>query len=271
MTAHRDRVDPENSRSPDDIQDQIQSPLLVEEGERITHLSLNRAYAHNALDEALLQSLVTALKRVGDQPDTRVIVLSGQGADFCTGADVAQLTHAGDDESGHELSRLLDLGRQVCQGLADAAPITIARVHGRVIGAGLALAMHCDLRVSAADTTFRLPELSLGIPPVWGGATSRFLTEIGAARLREMILLGEVVDASTAAGYGIVHRLAADEQALDDLVSRWSRRLVLRDPVATSIAKRTLAASQASSRLGDLSVFDDDLFRIGIRRQFHND
>ncbi|MCL7021208.1 enoyl-CoA hydratase/isomerase family protein, partial [Vibrio vulnificus] len=87
---------------------------------------------------------------------------------------------------------------RVCDSLASTSAVTIARVHGRAIGAGLALAVFCDLRAGADTSRFRLPELAVGLPVAWGGALPRMLQESGAARTRELILTGEGFDAATA-------------------------------------------------------------------------
>ena len=80
-----------------------------------------------------------------------------------------------------------------------------------------------------------------------------------------MILLGDNLDARTAAMYGITHRAADSEDKLDTLVNQWSRRIARRNPTATHIAKRALHATEALTKLGDLSVIEDDLFLLGAR------
>lgn len=241
-------------------------PVLVEDKDQVTHLRLNRPDAHNALDRALLEALGAALNHVRCRSQTRVVVLSGVGLDFCTGGDVPELEEAMNrDDTGDHLRHLFGLGHMVCKGLAAAEPVTIARLNGRVFGAGMALALHCDIRIGTDEATFRLPELALGVPPVWGGSIGRFLHEMGAARLRELLLFGESVDAATANAYGIIHRSVADEEELDRLLDQWSRRLAQRNAGATRIAKRVLSASESTSQLGDISLLEDDLFQIGAR------
>lgn len=248
-----------------------QPVLVVDDEGPVAHLQLNRPGDGNALNGELLDLLADSIRRLYRQPSTRVIVLSGAGDAFCSGADVPELTRlAAEDPRGRETRRLLELGRAVCGELAAARAVTVARLHGKVIGAGLILALHCDLRLSADTATFQLPELALGIAPVWGGAYARLSTEIGTARLREMIFLGDAVDTATATAYGITHR-AVPEPNLDDLTTRWSRRLARRDPNATQLAKHLFTAAEATARLGDLSTLEPDLFQLALLQRQHTD
>ncbi len=243
------------------------SSLIVEHDGRIANLRLNRPHAGNVLDGDLLEELLSALKQVRRTGQTRVIVLSGAGADFCTGADMGEFaTAVVSDRTGNEVRHLLSLGRAVCQELARSEAVTIGQLQGRVIGAGLALAVHCDLRVSSDSATFRLPELTLGFPPVWGGSSARLINEIGAARLRELLLIGDRVDATFAYTYGIAHRVCPESE-LGASVRKLGSRLSRRDEVATKTAKHLFAASEAVARLGDITTLEDDLFWNSLRER----
>lgn len=148
--------------------------------------------------------------------------------------------------------------RRVCEALAATSAVTIARLHGGVIGAGIALAVFCDLRAGAHNCRFRLPELALGMPPAWGGVLPRLLNEAGAARIRELILTGESFDAAKAVELSLLHK-AVPEGELDEMIARWTRPLVRRSPAALRTAKVMMNAYAGAGRLADATLFDAEM------------
>src|SRR5262249_60082162 len=101
--------------------------------------------------------------------------------------------------------------------------ITIARLHGHVIGGALVLALGCDLRVAAASTQFQIPEVDLGIPLTWG-ALPRLAREVGPARAKELVLLCDRFDATAAAAWGLVNRVVPDGE-VEATVDGWAQRI----------------------------------------------
>ena len=207
----------------------------------------------------MLDELLSVLSAAEDDPAIRVLVLSGTGSDFCVGGDRGEFPSllAG-DPSGTAIRSVAVRARRVCDALASTEMVTIARLHGSVIGAGLALAIFCDLRLGADDCRFWLPEVGLGIPPAWGGALPRLLSEVGAARMRELTLVADSFDAATAHKLFILHRVVA-ASGLDEAVSRWTESLARRPPAALRTAKLMLNSYAAASRLADGALFDPDL------------
>ncbi len=153
-------------------------------------------------------------------------------------------------------------------GLAELDAVTIACVHGRAVGAGLALAVACDLRVGAHDSLYRLPEVAFGLPGTWGGAAARLISEIGPAATRELLLTGRSVDAETALRMAILHRMTPAGE-LDGAVSQWIRPLLRRPAAALRTTKRVLAAYEASARMADLTRLEGHLMaaEIGLRKR----
>ncbi len=122
-------------------------------------------------------------------------MLSSRGEDFCLGADRREYQDAlATDPTGATLRRIADKAQRLCQALENTHAVTIARLHGNVIGAGLALAAHFDLRAGADTCRFRMPEVGLGLAPAWGGGMGRLIAEAGAARIRELMLTCEDFD-----------------------------------------------------------------------------
>ncbi|MGW2008723.1 enoyl-CoA hydratase/isomerase family protein [Streptomyces nigrescens] len=228
-----------------------QGPLL--------NIQLNSPDTGNALCEPMLDELLTVLGALHDRPEIRVVILSGAGADFCLGGDRREFAESlAADGTGTALRAMGNKARRVCEALAATSAVTIARLHGGVIGAGIALAVFCDLRAGAHSCRFRLPELALGMPPAWGGVLPRLLNECGAARIRELILTGESFDAAKAAELDLLHK-AVPEDELDEVIARWTGPLVRRSPAALRTAKVMMNAYASANRLADATLFDAEL------------
>ncbi|MFJ3220982.1 enoyl-CoA hydratase/isomerase family protein [Kitasatospora sp. NPDC086801] len=223
----------------------------------VLHVELDSPATGNAVTSAMLDELLVLLA-VPD-PAVRVIVLSGAGRDFCLGGDREEL-FAGLDEdpTGGGIRNYGDKARRVCEALTNSSAVTVARVQGRATGAGFALALACDLRVGADNAVFRLPELALGLPVAWGGLLPRLLHEVGAARVREIILTSRPVGAVEARELAILQRVVP-EQDLDGAVAEWTRPIARRPEAALRVTKTLLASHAAATRLADASVLDSEL------------
>ncbi|MEU6236669.1 enoyl-CoA hydratase/isomerase family protein [Kitasatospora sp. NPDC047058] len=223
----------------------------------VLHVELNSPETGNAVNDAMLDELLAVLG--APDPAVRVIVLSAAGPDFCLGGDRDELAATlGADPTGGGVRSSGSRARQVCEAITGNPAVTIARVQGRAIGAGFALALACDLRVGADTASFRLPELALGLPVAWGGLLPRLLHEVGAARAREIILTGRTVGAAEAYGLSILQRVVP-EQDLDRAVADWTRPVVRRPEAALRVTKTLLNSHAAATRLADTSVLDAEL------------
>lgn len=233
--------------------------LHVSQDGPVLRIRLNSPETGNTLTAALLDELLAVLGAVNDRPDIRVLVLSGAGEYFCLGADREEFaTSLKTDPTGTGLRVIADKARRVCEALDTTTAITIAQVHGKVIGAGLALTIFCDLRVGADTTQFRLPEIALGVAPVWGGVLPRLLSEAGTARIRELLLTCTPFGAEAAQELSILHKaVPADE--LDAAAEAWVKPLLRRPPEALPLAKAILGAYSRGTRLADASLLDAQL------------
>ncbi|MDT0306539.1 enoyl-CoA hydratase/isomerase family protein [Streptomyces sp. DSM 44917] len=233
--------------------------LLVSREEHVAHVRFNTPDSGNLVTEAVLDELIAVLTAVRDDPAVRVVTLSGAGPDFSLGGDREESVGLmEEDPGGAAVGRLVAKARQACDALAAGGAVSIARLHGRVVGAGLALALFCDLRAGAEGSTFRMPELALGVPLAWGGALPRLVQEAGAARVRELLLFGGSFDAARAQELAILHRVVPEEE-LDGVIAGWVRPLVRRSPTALRVTRTLLNAHLASSRLADATLLDGPL------------
>ena len=161
-------------------------------------ITLARPAARNAFDAAIRDELLDALAVAQADPAVRVVV-DGAGPAFCSGGDLDEFGTLADPASGH----LVRLGHSVGQALALLADRVTVAVHGPCVGSGVELAAFAGRVTAAPDATFRLPEVAMGLVPGAGGTVS-VTRRVGRHRAAWMALTGEVVDAPTAAAWGLV-------------------------------------------------------------------
>jgi enoyl-CoA hydratase len=178
---------------------------------KVAEVYLDRPHKANALDSASLLKLKKEFEDLRDDPELRVVVLAGKGANFCGGADTHELKALVPENAGAFVEKI----HLVCKAIRELPVPVVARLHGAVIGAGLEIAAACDLRVAAEGTKFAMPEVRLGIPSVVEAALMPRL--MGAGRARWLVLTGEFIDARRAFDWGLVEALGGDE-AVEKLV-----------------------------------------------------
>ncbi|MFH0243972.1 enoyl-CoA hydratase/isomerase family protein [Streptomyces sp. HK10] len=233
--------------------------LRVSRDGPVLNVVLNSPETGNTLTADILDELLDVLGTVNDRPGIRVLVLSGAGEHFCLGADREEFAATLEaDPTGAELRVIADKARRVCEALDTTSAVSVARLHGKVVGAGLALAVFCDLRVGTDTCRFRFPEIALGIAPVWGGVLPRLLAEAGTARVRELILTCAPFGAAQAHDLSILHKVVP-AGGLDAAVSAWVDPLTRRPPGALPLAKAVLGAYSRGSRLADGGLLDAQL------------
>ena len=222
--------------------------LHIHQDGHVLHVALNAPHTGNAVTSAMLAELLHVLLVPPHLGGVRALVLSGAGDHFCVGADREEYEaalHA--DPGGSVLRVVADQAQRVCDALETYPAVTIARVHGKAIGAGLALAAFCDLRAGAETATFRMPEVALGLPPAWGGALGRLIGESGAAHIRELLLTSEQFTAHDAAALSLLHKVVPLE-ILDAVIGEWTKPLARRSPEALALAKTMLADQSRAAR-----------------------
>lgn len=196
----------------------------------VARIWLNRPERLNAVAPVLVDDLLAALDEVAASA-AGAVVLAGRGRAFCAGHDLKEPAPPGNARS--RLERLQDVTRRL---RALPQPV-IAAVHGYAIGAGAEFALGCDLVLAAEDAVFAFPEAGLGLSVT--GAASRLLPLlVGPAKAKELLLLGERIDAATAERIGLVNAVVTD---VDETAMGWARKIA-EQPGAT-LAKRALDAS----------------------------
>ncbi len=186
--------------------------------EQIARITLNRPERRNAMNADLLAGLYDALGDLRDDPTCRVIILTGAGAGFCAGLDLAE---------GVKLPDLAGMGRaragmRVQQYIANLIPLMrsqpqpiISAVNGAASGGGLALTLGSDIRVAGASARFNVAFIRVGLSACDIGTSWILPRLIGASRAYELMLTGRFVDAEEAFRIGLVTHLAPDDELMD--------------------------------------------------------
>ncbi|WP_246793041.1 enoyl-CoA hydratase/isomerase family protein [Burkholderia perseverans] len=211
--------------------------------DRVATLTLDRAAKHNALTLAMLDAIDRALAQVEANGAARVLLIrSASPRFFSAGADIREWGEIDAERMG---SRFIRAGNRVFRRLAELDIPTVAVLNGSALGGGFELALACDLRYGAASIRVGFPEASVGAIPGWLGGT-RLAELAGPGRAREMVLLGDAIDAARAAQWGILNEVLPDA-ALEARVQAVCATLRARSRVSQSVAKRLLRAGDAGA------------------------
>src|SRR5215471_4590057 len=196
--------------------------LLETKEDGIAWLTLNRPDRLNAFSPAMLLGLGEALQRLGGDASVGAIVVTGAGRGFCAGGDVKTMASRASQSFEERVEGLRRL-HQLPLLLRTIPKIVIAMVNGPAVGAGLGLAMACDLRIAGRSARFGTGFAGVGYSGDFGGSWT--LTRlVGTAKARELYFLGDIIDSTTAASLGLVNRVVEDE-ALQDETRALARRI----------------------------------------------
>lgn len=201
-------------------------------------LRLNRPDRLNALTSSVMSSVIEAAEWFDARTQVRVVVISGAGDAFCAGVDIVEFGSLGSLEASLPAFRL---GAAFVSTVESMRPITIAALHGSVVGGGVVLAAACDLRVAAEATSFSIPEVDLGIPLLWD-AIPRLVREIGPARTRELVMTCRPFTAVEAENMGFVNRVVPAVDVFT-AANAFAREVAARPAVPVEMTKRQVAAA----------------------------
>jgi enoyl-CoA hydratase/carnithine racemase len=202
--------------------------LLLEKKGHVACVWLRRREHEYTLDAATVAELAAACAEIGDDENVYAVVLATEGEAFCRGWD----------PSLPDVARRERLLAESFSFLSRLSRPVVAAVRGEALSAGLELALACDVRVAGESARFGLPETSQGLLPSSGG-TQRLPRVVGRAKALEMILLGEVVDATEALRCGLVSRVVPDGR-VDAEVQALAEKIAARGPLAVRYAKEAV-------------------------------
>ena len=228
-----------------------------ERADAVATITINRPEALNALTTAILDRLLARIHENATDNDIRAIILTGAGERaFAAGADIAEMR----EMTPSQALAFAKLGQAVCHALESAPQPVIAVMNGYALGGGCELALACDIRICSENAVFGQPEVTLGIPPGWGG-TQRLARLVGPGVAKEMIYTGQRLTAQEAFTIGLVNgvyplqhlkerarELAARIAANAPLAVRFSKVAINRafeEPLAVSLAEEAQLFSEA--------------------------
>lgn len=212
--------------------------LSLQKSGHIACITLTRPERANVLDARALRDLADACEAVRDDDDVRVVVITAEGEVFCSGWDWEALAAAAEGGSLLDAARGLGMVPDPFRCLHELSRPVICAMNGGAHGAGLELALACDIRVAAEGARFSLPETRMGLLPM-GGGIQRLARLVGRGRALQLVLTGEEFSAEEAHAMGLVNRIAPHERVFDE--SRLlAERIAERGPLATAYAKEAV-------------------------------
>ena len=217
--------------------------IVVEKSGGIARITLNRPEAMNALDDKVINELWLATEDIRVDKNIRVAIIAGTGRAFCAGIDLkhaAKLTTASTLDTGAFLRRMQETFR-----LERLEIPVIASVNGYALGEGCDLALACDFRIASEDARFGMTYTQVGLAPAVGGA-SRLIQLVGISKAKELIFLGDMIDAAEARRIGLVGKVVPAGD-LDNAVLSLAAKLAKGAPLAMALAKKSLSVASEES------------------------
>lgn len=242
----------------------IQQTIQTSFADGVYQIRFNRPEKLNAVTLPMWVAINAALDEAESRRDVRVILFSGAGKSFCTGADLAAFSAESLAEGVP--SGIDNPGGRVVARLPHMTRTTIAAVQGHVVGFGFSLMLHCDLALAAPSAKFLLPFVRRGFVPE-AGVSSLLPQRVGHLRASQMLLMGDALDAATAASWGLVNAVV-DEQKLFDEALSWARRVAAQPPMAlqrTRSLMREPAADIDQQLLREAELFTEQLKSEEVR------
>ncbi|MGZ8848429.1 MAG: enoyl-CoA hydratase/isomerase family protein [Pyrinomonadaceae bacterium] len=217
--------------------------VLLNVADGVARVTLNRPAKRNALNSELIAGLKDALRRAGEDKEVRAIILMGEGADFCSGADLAALetiANASVEENLDDARSLMELFVLI----RSVAPPVIAAVRGRALAGGCGLATACDIVLAARSSRFGYPEVKIGFVPAMVMAILR--RNVSEKRAFELVTLGEEIGADEAASFGLVNHVL-DDEAFEEEVDVFVQKFMKTSSSAVALTKKLLYRTDAMS------------------------
>jgi 2-(1,2-epoxy-1,2-dihydrophenyl)acetyl-CoA isomerase len=212
----------------------------------VVTVTINQPDKKNAINSAMWDGLAEIFREIASRADDRVVVVTGAGNDFCSGADLSgrgsagakgAAGSAGEQNQVHHLAAMRRVN-DACIALQRLPQPTIAKVRGVAVGAGCNLALGCDLVVASSTARFSEIFARRGLSLDFGGSWL-LPRRIGMHRAKELALLAEIIGANDALEMGLINRVLPDNE-VDAFVDNWAHKLAAGPPIALAQTKRLL-------------------------------
>lgn len=209
--------------------------VLLDVKDSIALVTINREAKLNALNSETILELMCLFEGLYTRDDVRVAILTGAGTKaFVAGADISEMANM----TVLEAKEFANRGHRLMNLIEGATFPVIAAVNGFALGGGSEIALACDFIYASDKAKFGLPEVGLGVFPGFGG-TQRLAKRIGAARAKELILSGEMIDACTAVDLGIVNKVVEADKLMEEVFGI-ARKIASKAPYAVRLAKELI-------------------------------
>ncbi|MGD0779485.1 MAG: enoyl-CoA hydratase-related protein [Dehalococcoidales bacterium] len=206
--------------------------LLYKKKDGIGIVTLNRPEALNALNSAVYTELYDVFEAMENDDEVRAVILTGSGEKaFAAGSDVVEMQNM-DTIAAQKFMATI---RKASDRIYSLSKPTIAAINGYALGGGCELSMCCDLRICSEKARFGQPEINLGLIPGASG-TQRLPRLIGVAKAKEMIFLGDMIDATTALNLGLVNKVVPPDKLMEEAMS-WAAKLAGKSGPVLAMAK----------------------------------
>ena len=245
--------------------------VLLHQDSAIATITLNRPEKLNAIDDSMRHGLMAALDTVERDRDIRVALITGAGRGFCTGGDIDTMIELKQGFHSATFRDYLEAGHAVVRRIRKIAKPIVAAVNGPAAGAGMNLALACDLRIASENATFTQAFSRLGLHPDWGGTFS-LPRLVGIGKALEIFWLGDPVSAEEAQRIGLVNFVVPQESFAAES-SKLAGRLAAAPPLPIALLKQSLyeRAETELDRLmnnelqAQMKCFESKDFEEGLR------
>ncbi len=225
--------------------------VLFETAKNICTITINNPEKLNCLDMEMLGFLEAGLMELKKKKSARAVVIKGAGDKaFSTGGNLNDFTKLSEF---HEIREWISYGNEVFNLLEHMPTATIAAIAGYCMGGGLELALSCDLRIATENSIFSMPELNHGWVPGWGGL-SRLQRLIGEAKAKEIIMLGEKINAQEALRIGLINKIC-NSKDLEQMTHNTALKLSKIDPFLMEMSKNSILDRSRTTTANDM-LFD---------------
>jgi 2-(1,2-epoxy-1,2-dihydrophenyl)acetyl-CoA isomerase len=223
----------------------MEQQLIEEVSDSVATLTFNRPDRLNALSTPIMDGLLQALPRLAGDPGVGAIVLTGAGRAFCAGGDVKSMAEGSTERSVEQAVTHLRGRMEVSRLLHEIPKPTIAMVNGPAAGAGMSLALACDLRIAAQSARFVTAFANIGSSGDFGG--SYFLSKlVGTGKARELYYMAEPLDATQALALGIVNKVVADADLVGATMAL-AGKLACGPRIALALMKQNFNAAESGT------------------------
>jgi len=189
--------------------------ITTSKDEGVCIVKINRPTKLNAMNIDVAKEIISTFQQLDKDDSVKVIVLTGEGDKaFSAGADIEYMSKISADES----EVYAKLGQEVTATIENVSKPTIAAVNGFALGGGCEVAMSCDIRIASENARMGQPEVTIGIPPGWGG-TQRLMRIVGVAKAKELVYTGKMIKAAEAKEIGLVNNVVPLESLMDEVMS----------------------------------------------------